>query len=98
MILDGIPSDVTPWSIVGLIVLLVLTGRLVPRVNLRDKTREADQWREAYEKEHEARAISDRQTAELLEVTKTTNSIIVATFGQNGVVRQSGGPDATPKA
>lgn len=90
--LDGIPfADLTAPTILGIMVMFILLGRIVPRQSLLDKMKEAELWRQAYEAERLARATSDAQTKELLEVAKTTNRIVEAAFG--GVdrhYRQSG--------
>ena len=42
----GIPlADVSPWALVAMFVVLVATGRLVPRRTYDDKSHEADEWR-----------------------------------------------------
>lgn len=77
--LDGIPvSSLSSSALLGLVVLLILLGRLVPRSSLRDKAAEADRWRLAYEAEREARALAVAQTTELLELAKTTHAVISA--------------------
>ena len=44
--IEGVPLGVlTPSAIAGLCVVLILTGRLVPRRTYDDKVHEADQWR-----------------------------------------------------
>ena len=97
-VLDGVPLvGLSAPALLGICILLLMTGRLVPKSTLDSKEKESDRWREAYETEREARALSDKQTAELLEVSKTTNRIIVATFGTRGVLRQLGEPsDVAP--
>lgn len=94
--IEGIPLvGLTAPGLLGLFVLLFFVGQIVPRKTLVDKQREADQWREAYQAEREARVNSDAQTVELLEVSKTTHAISVAMFD---VIRQAGGnPYVVPK-
>lgn len=82
--------------LLGLAVLMLLTGRIVPRSTYRDKADDAERWRLAYETERETRALSNRQTIELLEVTKLTNAIVVAAFGHKGPVWSQGQPDEIP--
>jgi predicted nucleotide-binding protein (sugar kinase/HSP70/actin superfamily) len=95
--LDGIPVSVlTPSALLGLVVLFFMIGKIVPRLTLLDKQKEADRWHEAYEVEREARAASNAQTKELLEVAKTTNKIVVAMFGTAERIRQSGGAHEVP--
>lgn len=79
--LEGMPlADLTAPTLLGVAVLLLLFGKLVPRATLMDKKEEAQRWREAYEKEREGRALSEAQSAELLELSKTTYNVIVAMF------------------
>lgn len=95
--LDGVPlGDLSTPALLGLAILLLLTGRLIPWPTWRDKVDEANRWREAYENEREARQRSDSQTEELLELAKTTHSIIAAMFG-SVPRRRSGGSDVVPK-
>jgi hypothetical protein len=97
-VLTGVPLDhLTAPVLLGVVVLLILLGWLVPRKQLMEKTKEADRWYDAYEKEREARVRSDEQTSELLEVSKTSNAILTAMFGREGVIRKSGGPNAVSK-
>lgn len=83
--LDGIPiatlTALTPPALLGIAVLMLMLGRLVPRATLTDKIAEAEKWRLAYEAERKARVTSDAQTVELLELAKTTHSLLVAIFG-----------------
>lgn len=96
--LEGIPIvGLTAPGLVGIAVVLLLTGRIVPRATLRDKQIEADQWRAAYEKERDTRIASDSQTVELLEVVKTTNKIVTAMFGSGGRARRSGASNVPPE-
>lgn len=77
--IDGIPfTTLSASALLGVTVLLLLLGRLVPRSVLKDKIEEAERWRQAYESERTARGISDAQTNELLEVARTTQAIIAA--------------------
>jgi len=96
---EGIPVvGLTAPALLGITVLLLLMGRIVPRATMQDKIQEASDWKAAYEAEREARAKSDAQTVELLEVSKTTHAISAAMFD---VIRQrlgqSGGTDVLSK-
>lgn len=96
--LDGIPIvGLTAPTLLGLAILLLLVGRLIPRPFYLDKVSEADRWREAYEAEREARRASDAQTAELLEVAKTTHNIIVAVFHNSELIRRGGDLNVPPQ-
>lgn len=89
--LDGIPfNNLTAPALLGITVLLILLGRLVPWFIYKSKVEEAEKWRLAYEVERKARMASDAQTTELLELAKTTNSIVVAAFGGSPRYRQAG--------
>lgn len=90
--LEGIPLvGLTAPTLLGIAVLMVLTGRLYSRAAYLEKVAEAERWRLAYEAEREARALSDKQTTELLELAKTTHSFIVAVFTNSEQARQAGG-------
>lgn len=95
--IDGLPVvGLTAPALLGIAVLLLLLGKIVPRATLTDKAEESERWRHAYEAEREARATSDAQTVELLELAKTTHNIIVTMFGTAERTQQSGGADALP--
>lgn len=80
----------TPAALLGMAILMLLTGRLIPRSTYQDKLKEADQWREAYEAERAARTTSDAQTRELFEVAKTSESFLRAVFEKSESISQSG--------
>jgi hypothetical protein len=95
--LDGISiGNWTAGSLLGLAIFLILIGRLVPKSQLDKAEEAAEKWRLAYEAEKEAHALSEAQTSELLELAKTTNSIVFALFGASERVRHSGGAGAIP--
>jgi hypothetical protein len=81
--------QLTPGVLLGIVVLMILTGRLIPRYTYENKAKEAEQWRLAYEAERTARAESDAQTRELLEVAKTSKDFLAAVF-QNSEQIKSG--------
>jgi hypothetical protein len=90
---EGIPIDkLTAPVLLGICVLLILTGRLIPRRVYQDKSEECDRYREAFETEREARATSDAQTSELLEGQKTLLHLVEAIF-QNSETARKGGED-----
>lgn len=92
--LDGIPiKDLTAATLLGICIILILLGRLVPRPTYNEKKEEAERWRLAYETERNARQVSDLQTVELLELAKTTHALISAIVRTSGVPQQSGGSD-----
>lgn len=89
--IDGIPlSDLAPPTLLGIGILLVMFGRLVPWWFYKAKAEEAEKWRLAFEKEREARVASDAQAAQLTrELSKTTNNM-VAVFGEPPGNKQAG--------
>lgn len=95
---EGIPfASLTAPTLLGITVLLILLGRLVPRSALKDKDKQIDAWKKAAETAREGLLATSAQTAELLEVAKTTNSIVVATFGTpEQRARESGGTNVVP--
>jgi len=90
--LFGIPvASLTPSVLLGIFVLFMFLGILVPWRTLKKETEEKEKWHKAYETEREARTRSDAQTTQLLELAKTTNTIVVTAFGANKPYRESGG-------
>ncbi|MEV6165804.1 hypothetical protein AB0L71_28595 [Streptomyces sp. NPDC052052] len=59
-------------ALLTLVVLMVLTGRLVPRRTYDDLLKERDTWREAHTESEAARASERAQTQELLELSRTS--------------------------
>jgi hypothetical protein len=94
--LDGISvANLTPAALLGIAILMLFLGRLIPSSLHREKVEECDRWRMAYESEREAKRISDAQTAELLELAKTTHALISAIVRTpTPTQRSSGGSDA----
>ena len=95
--LDGIPiANLTAASLLGIAVLMVFLGYLIPRATYKEKAAESDRWQKAYEAERKARVESDAQTRELLELAKLTHSVIVAAFEATGDPKKSGGAHVVP--
>lgn len=65
-----------PGGLLTLVVLLVLSGKLVPRSTLRDTQRERDQWRVAAEKDGETLGQVLSISKELLDLSRTNNHLI----------------------
>ncbi|MEU3507969.1 hypothetical protein ABZ733_08555 [Streptomyces longwoodensis] len=61
-----------------LVVMLILTGRLVPRRTLEDVIADRDTWRAAYMESEKARQLEREQTGELLEMAKIGGQILTA--------------------
>jgi hypothetical protein len=89
---DGIPVDkLSAPVILGIAVLMVLFGLLVPRRTYKRMEKEAENWRLAFEASEKARLASDKQTAELLELAKTSNNVLQAMFGMTESGKRTGG-------
>lgn len=80
-------SDLGAAALVGIVVLLVLLGRLVPRSSLTDRLAdrdaqiqrlvdERDTWRSAHQLSEEARRESQDQAGELLELSRTADYLL----------------------
>ncbi|WNI15585.1 hypothetical protein [Actinacidiphila sp. ITFR-21] len=67
-----------PVGLLSLGVVLILTGRLVPRSTLRDVQTERDTWREAHRVSEEARRLDREQLGELAELGRTSTRLLTA--------------------
>ncbi|MCX4816787.1 hypothetical protein OG601_47565 [Streptomyces sp. NBC_01239] len=72
------PSDVGLGALLTLAVLLILTGKLVPRRTHEDVIADRDNWRQAYLESEKARKAEHEQTGELLEMAKLGGHILTA--------------------
>lgn len=76
---EGLPLvGLTAPAILGITVLLLLTGRIVPRRHVQDKDIEIKRWQLAYETEREARIVADNQTSKLLVAVETNRDVLYA--------------------
>lgn len=79
MELAGIPiADLTPAALVGLFVIAILGGLLVPRRNLKDVQAERDTWKQAYQTQMEARNEEAKQMDMVLAMSKANHELLVA--------------------
>lgn len=69
-------SHLTPYGLVGITILLILTGRLIPRRTLDDALHDRDEWRAAHRISETSRAEMAGQVDELLEHARTTDAFI----------------------
>lgn len=87
MFFDATTLQVSAAALVTLVVILVLTGRLVPRRVVEDlrsdrdaqlaaARAEAATWQRAYEIEQHARRVQAEQIEALLEVGRTTSRVL----------------------
>lgn len=65
-------------ALLTLVVLLILTGRLVPRRTHEDTLADRDTWRKAFMESEAARKVEHEQVEELLELAKLGGHILTA--------------------
>lgn len=76
-------------GLLALVVLLVLTGRLIPRRTYDDLREERDMWRQAFHESESARHLEREQAGESLELGRTAVSVLKALPSPEGVDRAS---------
>ncbi|GGU61812.1 hypothetical protein [Streptomyces lavendofoliae] len=73
----GLPvAAAGPTTLIALVVMLILTGRLVPRRTLDDMREERDTWRAAHSESEKARQAEREQVGELLEMARLGNQVL----------------------
>lgn len=72
------PTDAGSVVLLTLVVLLILTGRLIPRRTHEDVLTDRDNWRQAYLEAEKARTVEHQQTGELLEMARLGGRILTA--------------------
>ncbi|MGW5173097.1 hypothetical protein ACWERY_01865 [Streptomyces sp. NPDC004082] len=72
------PGDAGLGALLVLVVLLIFTGRLVPRRTHEDVLTDRDNWRQAYLESEQARRKEHDQTGELLEMARLGGHILTA--------------------
>lgn len=77
-LLGGLPADVGPWAVLGLFVLLVLTGALPTRRELRDTQADRDHWRTAADRWQEVATKQGMTLERLLEKDETILTLLGA--------------------
>jgi hypothetical protein len=96
------PSDAGLGALLTLVILLILTGRLIPRRTHEDVLADRDNWRQAYLESEKARTVEHQQTGELLEMARLGGHILTAlpSPGQQGEEEVNGGDhmDPTPRS
>lgn len=55
------------YGVVGLVVVFLILGVVVPKYVLSDRTADRDKWREAFERERENRELTQQQLAKAEE-------------------------------
>ncbi|MFC7794668.1 hypothetical protein [Streptomyces cinereoruber] len=72
------PANLSVSGLLALVVLLVLTGRLVPRSTLQDMRDERDKWQAAHAESEAARQAERDQVTELLELSRVAGHVLSA--------------------
>ncbi|MFJ8923832.1 hypothetical protein ACIREK_30695 [Streptomyces sp. NPDC102415] len=65
-------------ALLAIVVVMVLTGRLVPRRTYDDLLEERNTWRTAHTVSEEARRLEREQVGELLELSRTADRVLTA--------------------
>jgi len=92
--LDGIPLvGLSAPALLGVFVMMIFLGLLIPRRIYTDKATESERWRVAFETEREARQESDKQTSQLIEAHKTTHAVLQALLTNSEKLLQQRGAD-----
>jgi len=65
-------------ALLALVILLILTGRLIPRRTHEDVISDRDNWRSAFLQSEAARRVEQDQKEELLEMAKLGGHILTA--------------------
>lgn len=103
------PADIGATALVGVIIILILRGQLVPRRQVDDLlavkdaqiaalTTERDTWRAAHGVSEEARHESQDQSGELLELSRTSAYFFAALPHAAREVRPHADVDQAPAA
>jgi hypothetical protein len=73
----GIPiGQLTPAGLLFIIILLIASGRLVPRRTMEDVIHDRNEWRTAHRISEQSRAEQNEMVKELLEHARTTDAFI----------------------
>lgn len=77
--IDGISLTLGEWSIAGLlalVVILILSGRLVPKSTLDAQKKETDYWRETFFKSQETNQVLANALSEITESARTQDQVM----------------------
>lgn len=69
-------DNLTPAALLGLAVLLLLMGRLIPRRTYDDLKTDRDHWQQAHADSEKARAEMAAVLEDLLETSRTTEALL----------------------
>lgn len=94
--IDGIPltwDDLTGWGLAGLMVLLIIFGRLVPASTVRSIERERDHWRNASETLRDTNGVQARTIEKQLVIGDTVERVMAAVQATGAAGRPDPSPD-----
>lgn len=87
----GVPAEVLTGSgLLGMGILMIMNGLLVPRRFYNDKVEEANRWQLAFEAQRERADKSDAHAEQMLEQGKATHALITAIFTNSAAIRSGG--------
>ena len=89
-ILGGFPADLGPWALLGIFVLLVLTGAMPTRREMRDLRADRDHWRASADTWQQVATKHGMTLERLLEYAETSNHALTEISG--AVVRRENQP------
>ena len=90
--IEGIPIlDFAPATLLGIAILMRLGGKLWTNSAYREKCKEADLWRLAYERERDNREQADGQAELALEQGKTMQALLEAILQNTEEIRKKAG-------
>lgn len=69
-------GTLTPAGLLAIVVLLIASGRLVPRRTMEDTIHDRNEWRTAHRISEQSRAEQSEMIKELLEHARTTDAFI----------------------
>lgn len=71
-------GTLTPAGLLGLVIILIALGKLVPRRTLEDTINDRNEWRTAHQVSEQARVELQQQVQELLEHSRATDAFLRA--------------------
>lgn len=90
------PGTLGASGLVAIIVVLVLTGRLLPRSTFSEMRRDRDMWRAAYAESEAARREERAQANEMLELARTSAHVLESLPGVGAGVKHAAMGEASP--
>lgn len=79
------PQEWTPSALLGVAVLMVFFGLLIPRWVMRDVMRERDAWKKIAEDLKDTNGVLAQATKENMEPAKTVAKVITAAQERRGI-------------